>query len=273
MPQSSRARLSVHPLEGREVPAVVISQPAPDTIGFLGNDANDVIQIRDNGSGRIYGSATGHGSFAFGGVKSIRIHTSAGVDRVVYNLIGNLQPNQQQIVLVDLGHSRLRSGPDQFVANLYNSITGVGSDLLAGVAALSIDVNGGDAAVNDGYGRDVIIVNAFRGTDVAAGAVLDMYLVGDAGNDTIAVHWRGENDGTVSLHASGQDGNDTVRGRLREAAGSTGKLHGGVSGGYGNYALTLLLYNRKPPTQATLDGGAGTDTAVATLKVIMFNIP
>ena len=265
MPLSSTVRLSVNPLEGREVPAVVISQPAPDTIVFVGNDANDFIRIQDNGSGGILGSATGHGSFAFGGIKNIRVQTNGGVDRVAYNLIGHLWPGQHREVTVDLGHSHLRSGPDQFVANLFNPYTGAGTDLMAG-SFLSIDVNGGD-------GRDVIFVNAFKDTDVAAGAVFDMHLLGGAGNDTIAVHWWGENAGTVSLWANGDAGNDAIRGRLREAPGSAGKLLGVVKGADGNDVLTLHLLTTKPPTTALLDGGAGTDIGIATGNATKVNVP
>jgi Ca2+-binding RTX toxin-like protein len=168
----------------------VITHPAPDTVVITGDGAIDAVFIRDNGAGIITGSATGVGVFGFVGIKEIRVLTNGGSDRVSYTLYRNLQPGQSRDVEVSLGSSP-RLGQDTFVANLYNRATGIGSDLLAGYH-LGITVFGGD-------GRDVIFVNAFKDTDVATGAELDLAFWGQAGNDVIMTYYRGENDGTVKL--------------------------------------------------------------------------
>src|SRR5687768_6617228 len=122
------------------------------------------VQIRDNGAGVVSGFATGHGGFAFTGIRNIRVLTNGGNDQVSYTLYGNLLPGQQRNLSVDLGPSHIWYGADQFVANLYNPATGVGADLLPG-SSLNINAFGGD-------GRDVMFVNAFRDTDVYAHAKL-----------------------------------------------------------------------------------------------------
>ena len=262
----SPARLSVSSLEGREVPAAIVTHPAPDTIVIIGNNANDVVQIRDNGAGVVTGFATGHGAFGFAGIRNIRVSTGGGNDRQAsYTLYGNLLPGQQRNLSVDLGPSHLWYGADQFVANLYNPATGVGADLLPG-SSLTINAFGGD-------GRDVMFVNAFRDTDVYADARLTMNLFGGNGNDNIQAHWIGENDGAVFLWADGGAGNDLIRGRLQEAFGSTGQLSGVVKGADGNDNLGLFLITPKPPVVGLLDGGVGIDVGFATPNVTKVNVP
>ncbi|HKB01731.1 MAG TPA: hypothetical protein VKD90_05905 [Gemmataceae bacterium] len=264
MRRTSKTRLSVTALEGREVPACIVSHPTPDTVVITGNDKPDTVIIRDNGIGGVSGMATGWGAFSFSGIKHIKVATNGGGDRVAYNLIRDLQPEQMRSVQVDLGSSP-RGVADQFVANLYNPATGVGSDLKAG-SSLSINVAGGD-------GRDVIFVNAFKDTDVAPGAKLNLGLFGQAGDDIIMVHYWGENDGSVSVVADGGAGRDLERVRLHESPGSTGQLAGVVRGSDGNDNLGLFMLTANVPSQALLDGGAGTDTPFATPNVTQINFP
>lgn len=259
------SQLSVSPLEGREVPAAIVTQPAPDTIAIVGNAASDTVVIRDNGFGGISGFATGHGAFSFTGIRNIRVSTGGGNDNVSYTLYGHMLPGQVRNLSVDLGASGFFFGTDQFTANLHNPATGVGSDLLFG-SSLNINAFGG-------AGRDVMTVNAQRDTDVAAHAQLNMNLFGGDANDSIRANWFGENDGAVRLWADGGAGNDTVYGRLQEQFGSTGQLSGVVHGRDGNDNLTLLLVTPKPPVVGLLDGGAGIDVGVSTLNVTKVNVP
>jgi len=264
MRRTKSACLSVNPLEGREVPACVITHPTPDTVVITGDGASDAVYIRDNGLGGISGTATGAGAFSFSGIKNVRVLTGDGSDRVAYNLIRNLQPGQSRDVRVSLGSSPAW-GQDTFVANLYNPATGIGTDLLAG-SHLGISVFGGD-------GRDVIFVNAFKDTDVAAGAELELTLFGQAGNDVIMTNYWGENDGSVKLLADGGVGNDLMRSRFTESPGSTGDLDAVVRGADGNDNLGLFVFSAKVPDQAVLDGGAGFDIGFATPNVTKVNIP
>jgi hypothetical protein len=247
------------------VPAAIVSLAAPDTLSIVGNAANDTVILRDNGIGGISGFATGHGGFSFTGIRNIRVSTGGGNDNVSYTLLGNLQIGQQRNLSVDLGPSSFFLGSDHFTANLYNPVTGIGSDLRPG-SSLNINAFGGD-------GRDVMVVNAARDTDVAIGAQLNLNLFGGAGHDSIQAYWYGENDGAVRLWADGGSGNDLVRGRLQEAFGSTGALSGVVHGRDGNDNLSLFLLTPKPPVLGLLDGGAGFDVGVSTANVTKVNVP
>src|SRR5687767_3755271 len=85
----STTRLSVQPLEGREVPACIVGLGGPDTLVITGNAASDAVVINDNGAGTIWGTATGAAPFVFSGIKNIHVATGDGSDRVVYNLVRN----------------------------------------------------------------------------------------------------------------------------------------------------------------------------------------
>ena len=256
----NQTRLSVSPLEGREVPACIVGLGGPDTLVISGDGASDAVILKDDGLGNISGFATGHGNFSFSGIKHISVGTGAGSDRVDYQLMRPLQVGQFRNVVAALG-----DGNDTFTANLYNA-NGVGSDLLAN-SRLQLTCWGGT-------GDDQLGINAHHDVDVAAGAVLKMILFGDAGNDLITGYYRGENDGAVSIRDfDGGAGNDIVRGLIHEDAGSTGVSAGQVHGGDGNDQLALFLNTLSPPILGLLDGGAGTDTGVHSANVTMINVP
>ena len=258
MRTSNRTRLSVHPLEGREVPACVVALGGPDTLVVTGDGAADAVVLNDNGAGTVTGWATGAGGFSFNGIANIRVNTEGGNDRVVYNLTRNLLPNQQRVLTVGLGNT----GNDSFTANLFNPRTGVGSDLMAG-SSLIMGVFGG-------AGDDHLTINAQHDVDVAAWARLKMVLMGQDGNDVIRGYYHGENDGSVSIRDfDGGAGRDIVRGLLQEDVGSTGVNAGIVHGGDGDDQLALFLLTQSPPIEGLLDGGAGVDTAVASPNVVI----
>src|SRR5262249_41072126 len=263
--RTNKTRLGVERLDEREVPACIVAHPTPDPVVITGDGANDTVLIRDNGFGGISGGATGAGAFSFAGIKKIQVSTNGGSDRVSYTLFRDLQPGQSRDVFVSLGSSP-RGTQDTFVANLYNPVTGVGSDLKAG-STLAITALGGD-------GRDVMFVNAFKDTDVALGAKLKVNLFGKGGNDIIMTNYLGENDGTVSFLTDGGTGNDLMRSRFTEAPGSTGVLDAVVKGGDGQDNLGLFIFSAKAPAQALLDGGAGIELACFhTPNVTAINCP
>lgn len=262
MRKMNRTRLNVLPLEGREVPACVVALGGPDTLVVTGDGANDTVILNDNGAGTIYGSATGVGAFSVSGIKTIQVNTEGGNDRVVYNLVRNMLPNQQRVLTVGLGNT----GNDVFTANLFNPRTGVGSDLMAG-SALIMGVLGG-------AGDDRLTIYADHDVDVAAGAKLKMVLFGQDGDDIIRGYYHGENDGAVSIRDfDGGAGDDIIRGYLKEDVGSTGANAGIVHGGDGADQLALILITQNPPIEGLLDGGAGQDSALHTANVNVINVP
>jgi hypothetical protein len=257
----NKSCLSVSPLEGREVPACIVSYPNPETMVVTGNAANDVVILRDNGFGVVSGWATGAGFFGHAGIKNIQVFTGDGADRVYYHLQGHLQPGQQRAVTAWLGN-----GNDYFLANLHNP-AGVASDLRAG-SNLSIAAHGGD-------GSDHLVANALGGVDVASGAKLAVNLDGGNSNDLIRAYYAGENDGTVAFNLDGGFGNDRIHGYVYARLGSTGVISAKEDGGFGNDYMTLAVY--KPATAALalaeIDGGPGTDIGLGTTNVTKVNLP
>jgi hypothetical protein len=261
MRPSNRPRLSVRPLEGREVPACVVALGGPDTLVVTGDGASDAVLITDNGTGTIAVQATGNPIKTFAGITNIVVGTGAGSDRVVYNLTRNLLAGQQRALTVDLG-----TGNDSYTANLFNPQTGTGSDLLAG-SSLIMGITGGD-------GHDRLRINADRDVDVGVGARLKMIQFGNGGNDTILGYYRGENDGAVAIREfDGGAGDDIIRGLIHEDAGSTGVSAGIEHGGDGNDQMALFLNTLNPPLAGEMDGGLGIDTAVASPNVTKVNFP
>lgn len=262
MRPSSKVRLSVQALEGREVPACIVALAGTETLNITGNNANDTIVVNDNGAGTIWGTATGvAGVFTYTGIKNINISTNGGLDRVTYNLTRDLQPDQQRVIDVNLGR-----GDDTFTANLFNSVAnGVGSDLLKN-SMLAINVAAGS-------GNDRLTLNAQHDVDIQSGASLKTSFDGNEGADLILGYYRGENDGSVAFDFDGGIGSDTVRGNLREDAGSVGASAGTVLGGDGNDKLALWMFTMTPPTTAIIDGGLGVDSAINTANVTVVNVP
>lgn len=253
--------LSVSPLEGREVPACIVSYPNPETMVVSGNAANDVVILRDNGAGGVSGWATGAGFFNHAGIKNIVVATGDGADRVYYQLSSHLLPGQERNVTALLGN-----GNDYFLANLH-SPAGVPSDLRAG-SSLNITVNGGD-------GNDHLVANALGGVDVALGAKLAVNLNGWTGNDLIRAYYAGENDGTVAFNLDGVSGNDRIHGYVYARLGSTGVISAEEDGGTGNDYMTLAVYKPLTATlaKAQIDGGAGLDIGLGTANVTKLNVP
>jgi hypothetical protein len=110
---------------------------------------------------------------------------------------------------------------------------------------------------------------------IAAGAKADLNVDGGGGLDKITTSYSGELDGELSLQASGGDDNDTVAAIITLAAGSTGSVKGAVNGGDGDDDLTFNITGATASVaiDATLDGGDGTDTCVATANVTVLNCP
>lgn len=257
-----RTRLSVQPLESREVPACVVALGGPDTLVVTGDGASDSVLINDSGAaGLISVTATGNPTMTFGGIKNIRVGTGAGSDRVVYNLIRDLQSGQERVLTVDLG-----SGNNSFTANLFNPHSGVGSDL-EDKSSLIIAASGGE-------GIDHMVIHADRDVDVGVGARLKMILFGGAGNDVLRGYYHGENDGAVAIRDfDGGAGDDIIRGLIHEDVGSTGISAGTEHGGDGNDQMALWMSTQNPPLVAFMDGGLGVDTSVASPNVSLVNFP
>jgi hypothetical protein len=114
--------------------------------------------------------------------------------------------------------------------------------------------------------NDTIGVHADSDTDVQALSLLRVDLNGNEGKDTILALYRGEADGELRLNARGGSSDDTIAVRMDMDVGSEGRLGAAndratVEGNSGNDTLTFRVHTPGSPffkVTATIDGGSNT---------------
>jgi hypothetical protein len=99
---------AVESLEGRRLFAVTLAMPAPDTLVFTGDSADDTVVIYDNGTGTLHGSYTVAPavSAAFGpvgGIRQVYVDTGKGNDQVYYKVFGDMLVGGARYIGVSLG--------------------------------------------------------------------------------------------------------------------------------------------------------------------------
>jgi hypothetical protein len=221
-PRTSTTR-PVEPLEPRQLFAVTVAPIWPDTLILTGDAANDAINIYDNGSGLIQGSATDAvgGMTPFGPFPNIRrivVNTGAGSDRVFYNLYGDNLAGGATFLNVDLG-----DGDDVFQFYAANDIDmgpnayldvkvrgGAGKDYLWALYRGELD---GQMNINmDGGDGDDRLITDVKFDPGSTGAFLAGSF-GGKGNDAIDLLVRKSNpfDPTfINALASGGDDTDQI---------------------------------------------------------------
>src|SRR5262249_54590954 len=107
------------------------------------------------------------------------------------------------------------------------------------------------------------------------GARANLNVDGGDGTDKVSVTYAGVLNGRLDINAKGGNDNDTVSAIVTLGAGSNGVFRGRVKGGNGNDNLTFNILGATAAVaiDAVLDGGAGTDTCVATANVTVINCP
>jgi hypothetical protein len=256
-----RSVLGVEQLEDRCVPACTVTPTgvAPNVVlTILGDNANNSIQISDDGNGNITVTCDGVASLPVAGVRDIVVNGRKGRDSVFYTLTADLAAAQTRNVTVDLGE-----GNDLFLAQAINN-----ADIM-GTAALSFNIKGN-------LGNDHIRFSFTDDFDVNAAGILGILVNGNEGNDRIALVQLGAIDGNFNLALNGNAGRDRVGASLNLDSSSAGVVNAVVRGQADNDLLTLLLTTGEGVT-ATLtgkvSGGGGINTAVATDGVTVQGVP
>src|SRR4051794_7459517 len=118
--------------------------PAPDTLVFTGDSADDTVAIYDNGTGTLHGAYTvGLGVTApFGpvpGIRNVRIDTQKGNDHVLYTVFGDMLVGGARNIAVSLGDGNdtlrfdatkdIDMGPNSYVT--LRATGGAGNDALS----------------------------------------------------------------------------------------------------------------------------------------------
>jgi len=182
-------------LEGRQMFTVTPAMPAAGVLTFVGDGANDTINLNDNGAGAISGSFTNFwgGLSFFGpipGIQTIRVSTGAGNDYVNYQITGDMPAGSVRYVNVDLGAgddvSRLYAGNDIDIAagaNFYYGVYGgSGKDYISTFYSGELDGQLRQT-LSGGYDDDRIITNARL--DLGSGGFFFNRTSGNEGDDTM----------------------------------------------------------------------------------------
>jgi hypothetical protein len=119
-----------------------------------------------------------------------------------------------------------------------------------------------------GGGKDSFKMNATADIDQPANSNLYVFAYGNAGDDTIALHQRGEVDGLEYLISDGGDGQDTLVTDVYLQAGSTGYLNAQAMGNMGDDTVSMLVRKQLAADpifiNAVASGGAGFDNITRT---------
>jgi hypothetical protein len=212
----------IESLEGRQMFTVTPAFIAPNTLTFVGDAANDTVNLYDNGNGGISGSYTNAGGTlsSFGvipGIQNIRVSLGAGNDAFNYKLYGDMLMGGARYVNADLGKdndvARFRADGDiDFGPNAYFDLGiqgSTGDDYIDASYDGELD---GQLRLNFyGWdGNDRIVTTAK--TQFGSTGVFFARSYGGEGDDSLDMIVRKENPfDTVSINA-GVDGQGHVFG-------------------------------------------------------------
>ncbi len=229
--------------------AAITIQESPSTLTpgttellITGTKNNDQISISDNGTGtagNIFVSYSGGKDYmSTGAVTEIGVKTGTGKDQVTYELDGNLQTPNQELVLVGSGAKR-GGGSVQLTVNIVGKILG-GSSLAVieepdpkKLTTMTVNDSGEvDGAFTVGVtslGTPKVkpgpINYSFQSTaTIGSTGTLDLGLVGGSHNDIGTLTYSGTNDGEIDVTELGNGGNDQLSADIFMVPGSTGTV-------------------------------------------------
>jgi hypothetical protein len=232
-------------LSGKSAP-VVTFQETPATGGttdlvIRGTPGNDNITINDSGTeapGNIFVSAGGVDYMSTGAVSSISVITGSGTDKVTYELVGNLQPNYQELVSVAAG-AKKGGGSLEFDADIIGKIYAGANLEIVGAPdqheKTTMDANeSGEvdgvlqfakislAKMKPRMGSQTINFNS-TGAIGTAGE-LGANIFGTSASDNATFSYSGVNNGNLGINAVGGGGNDQLTANVYLVPGSKGTV-------------------------------------------------
>jgi hypothetical protein len=241
------------------------SQEIPGTTDLLitGTKKNDSISISDNGTGtagNMFVSLSGGRDYtSTGAVTGVSVVTGTGNDHVTYELDGNLQTSNQELVFVGSG-AKNGGGAVQFTVNIVGSIL-AGSNLV--VAAVPDTKKTTTMTVNDSGAIDGSFstgISEFGDTKVnpaserfslqstgpiGPSGTLNTAEIGGTHNDVANVSYSGTNDGNIQITEIGNRGSDKLSADVYMVPGSTGTVGSSTSPsvveGSGNDRLSFTV--------------------------------
>lgn len=285
-----------------KMPAQITIQEMPNTIVagtssllITGTKKNDGITISDNGTetaGNIFVSlSNGQDYMSTGAVTEIAVQTGTGNDKVTYELNGNLQATNQELVFVGSG-AKKGGGSVQLTVNIVGKVLAdsnlaiiavpdpkklttmtvndsgeIDGVLTTGVTALGTKVKPGPASFK------------FQSTGmIASGGVLDLGMIGGSHNNVTNISYSGTNNGEIDLEVVGGGGSDQLSADIFMLAGSTGTVGNSKNvatiKGSGKDHLSFTIHQGTDSTSTTnifaeVDGTSKKDKVVHTGNVMV----
>ncbi len=293
MKSSARARelvwnrsagIRVETLEHRcllaaKLPAQITIQEIPSTLVsgttellITGTKKSDGITINDNGTGTagnmFVSLSDGRDYVSTGAVTGVSVITGTGNDQVTYELDGNLQTPNQELVIVGSGVKK-GGGAVQLTVNIAGSIL-AGSDLsVIGIpdprktTAMTVNESGkidGDLTAGiSTLGTKTLKPAAVKLSVQSTGAIgpdgdLDLGAVGGKHNDVATIAYSGTNNGEIDVFELGNGGSDNLSADIFMIPGSTGTV--GTSNNQ-----SLVEGSGKDHLSFTVEQGTDTTTA------------
>ena len=196
--QSHASARPIETLEGRQMFAVTLSFPAPNTIVFTGDAAHDRVHIFDDGAGAIAGNYTNAGGTQtpFGwlrGMQIIHVNTGAGNDTFTYQITADNLAGGRRYVRANLGDGNdihrfyaddIDLGPTAYYD--INVVGGAGKDHLGAFYRGELD------------GHLRLLQSGGLGDDYAG---IDATLDFGSSGTFFARQWGGDGDDDMKLHA------------------------------------------------------------------------
>jgi hypothetical protein len=231
-----------------KMPAQITIQETPSTVApgttallITGTKKNDGITISDNGTGtagNIFVSLSdGRDYMSTGAVTEIAVQTGTGNDKVTYELDGNLQTSNTELVFVGSG-AKQGGGTLQFTANIVGKILPNADLSIIGVpdpkklTTMTVNESGEiDGTLSAGESELGSKIKpgpesfTLQSTGmIASGGVLDTGIFGGKHNDVANVSYSGTNNGELDLGLTGSGGSDQLSADIFMIAGSTGTV-------------------------------------------------
>ena len=209
---------------------------------IVGTKKNDGISISDNGTGtagNIFVSLSdGRDYMSTGAVSEIAVETGTGTDHVTYELDGNLQATNQELMFVGSGVKQ-GGGAVQLTVNIVGKVLGGSSlaiiaepdpkKLTTMTVNDSGEIDGSFTAGISNLGEKSLKPGSeafsFQSTGaIGTGGYLDVGMVGGSHNDKANVTYSGTNYGEIDLFLLGSGGSDQLSADFYMVPGSTGTV-------------------------------------------------
>ncbi len=232
-----------------KLPAQITIQEIPSTLVsgttellITGTKKNDGITINDNGTGTagnmFVSLSDGRDFMSTGAVTGVDVETGTGNDHVTYELDGNLQTPNQELVFVGSGVKQ-GGGAVQLTVNIAGSILTGSSLVVLGVpdprktTTMTVnesgEIDGDFTAGISGFGTKnpkpgPVKFSAQSTGTIGAGGDIDLGAVGGKHNDVATVSYSGTNNGEIDVFELGNGGSDNLNADIFMIPGSTGSV-------------------------------------------------